>query len=98
MRVVKGQLVILTHFSEGEDASWEYGVVEHVYDDNIHIAKEYGGRYMYVITSDNSHNEEYDSLLGKQPNKTYVTPLTSNNEPVGSGKNIFGKYTFKPKY
>ena len=96
MKLIKGQLVILTYFLEGEDASWEYGVVEHIYDGNIHIIKEHGGRYMHITT--NSNNDEYDSLLGRQSSKIYVTPLTSNGEPVWSGKNIFGKYTFKPKY
>ena len=97
MGVVKGQLVILTYFFEGENADWEYGVVEHVYDGNVHIVKEHGGRYMHVTKSDNPNNEEYNSLLGEQPSKMYVTPLNSNGRPVIAKKNIFGKYKFEPK-
>ena len=96
MKAVKGQLVVLTHFLEGENASWQYGVVENVYDGHIHIAKEYGGRYMHVITGVDT-NDEYDSLLGKQKNKAFVTPLTSNGKDVIAKKNIFGKYKFKPE-
>ena len=96
MGAVKGQLVILTHFLEGENASWEYGVVENVYDGHVHVAKEFGGRYMYVATSDDT-DDEYDSLLGKQKSRTFVTPLTSNGRPVIAKNNIFGKYKFEPE-
>ena len=95
MGAVKGQLVILTHFVEGQNASWQYGVVENVYDWYVHIKKEYGGRYMHVITSDDSNNE-YDSLLGKQSSRTFVSPLTSNGKAVIAKKSIFGKYKFEP--
>ena len=94
MGAVKGQLVILTYFLEGDNAYWEYGVVEHVYDGNVHIIKEYGGRYMHVFSN---NNDEYDSLLGKQPSRMYVTPLTNNGSAVIAKKNIFGKYKFKPE-
>lgn len=97
MKVVKGQLVILTYFTDGEDAEWEYGVVKELFDYNIHIVRENGGRYMHVI-NEKDVKEEYTNMLRKQSNKTYVTPLTISGKPVLSGKGMLGKYTFEPKH
>lgn len=91
MEFVLGQLVVLTTRNVGQNAEWEYGVVVNTFDNCIEIKKQYGSSLMYRL------DNNADKTIDNQPTLMNVTPLTKDEKPVMSKKNLFGKYTFKPK-
>jgi len=87
--VIVGQLIEVS-----QNKTWCYGVVVEVFDDMYHIEKEYGGRVMSHDRDKMDQQEINDSLVLN----LYTRPLYKDGKPVMSRKNLFGKYTFKPKY
>jgi hypothetical protein len=90
--VVVGQLAEILYKNEEENAWWEYGIVEHIFDDRIQLRKEHGGRFMYVIGAIDNEKE----IIDTQKTNSNLTFLFSNGEPVIAKKKLFGGYEFKP--
>lgn len=89
---VIGQLAELMYGNEGSNVSWQYCVVEHIFDDRIQFKKADGRLYMHVFSSDESEND----ILNKQPTKSKITLLYKDNKPVMAKKKLFGGYKIKP--
>lgn len=83
----------LTYKAEGENAWWEYGVVEYMYDDRVQIARKGIKPYMHIsVSNDNEHE-----MVSNQPVNSNVTFLFKNGKPVMSKKKFFGGYKFIPE-
>jgi hypothetical protein len=86
---VVGQIAELSFRNEGQNANWEYVVVEHIFDDRIQFVKESGGRYMHIL------NDDENDIVDNQPTKSDLNFLYKNGEPVIAKKKLFGGYKFK---
>jgi hypothetical protein len=92
--VIVGQLAELVYKNDGENAWWEYAVVEHIFDDRIELKKESGGRYMHIIEANGNEKEIVDT----QVTNSNITFLSQGGKPVLAKKKLFGGYKFKPSY
>jgi hypothetical protein len=91
--IIEGQLAELIYKNEGENAQWQYCVVENIYDDRIQFLKEDGYRYMHVINTNDNEN----SILANQKSMSNLTLLYKDGKPVMAKKKLFGGYIVKPK-
>lgn len=90
-----GQMVELSWEDEDGYARWQYMVAIRNFDDRTQFIKEYGGRFMHFVSSDDSKDKEPDS---KDKHKIKVIPLYQNGRPVFSKRSFFGlgRYNFEP--
>jgi len=86
-KVVIGQLTC-----QVSGKSWEYGVVNKIYDGKYEILRQYGGRTMYYIdeNSEEFKIKHYDENISTRF-------LFKNGNPVMAKKKLFGGYKFEAK-
>jgi hypothetical protein len=91
--IIKGQLAELVYKNDGENAQWQYCVVENIFDDRIQFLKEDGYRYMHVFEASDAES----SIIDNQKSTSKLTMLYKGSKPVMAKKKLFGGYIPKPR-